>query len=193
MLYLHGGGFVVDAEGYDAPLRELAAATGHLIVAPHVRLAPEHPFPAAAEDAAAALVWLVTHLDELGACDDSLVVAGDSSGGNLAAGLVQNRQGLPISAQLLIYPMLDATCRSASYEYFATAEFDPLRDDGERYARQLHLSGVQVSLHRYKGTIHGFFQMTGRLSASMQLIHDCSSWLNDGRDAAPVADLSAST
>jgi acetyl esterase len=229
MLYLHGGGFVIDATGYDAPLRELAAATGHLIIAPHVRLAPEHQHPAAGRDASAALDWLLTHLTELGAREDNLVIAGDSSGGNLAAGLVQRRirAGLPVKAQILIYPMLDATCRSASYQQFATgygfsaaksrwyfeqylpahvdrnsplvsplfagdlaglprtlivtAEFDPLRDDGERYARRLHRHGVEVDLRRYLGTIHGFFQMTRELPQSLQLIDDCAAWLNGDR------------
>ena len=51
LVYFHGGGFVIDAAGYDRPLRDLARTTGCLIVAPNVRLAPEHRFPAAVEDA----------------------------------------------------------------------------------------------------------------------------------------------
>ena len=58
VLYLHGGGFVMGLGGYDAPLRQLARSSDCLIVAPHYRLAPEHRFPAAVEDAVAAATWL---------------------------------------------------------------------------------------------------------------------------------------
>ena len=121
MLFLHGGGFVVGREGYDAPLRELAQAGGCLIAAPDLRLAPEHPFPAAVEDAVATARWLVAEAATLGAAAGAPTVAGDSSGGNLAATVTHSltRDGATPAAQLLIYPMLDATAGSDSYEEFA--------------------------------------------------------------------------
>jgi acetyl esterase len=119
VLFLHGGGFVIGREGYDAPLRELALASDSLIAAPECRLAPEYPFPAAADDALAAARWLAGEALELGAAP---AVAGDSSGGNLAATVTHTlaREGATPSYQVLIYPMLDATAGSASYEEFAT-------------------------------------------------------------------------
>ena len=81
VLFLHGGGFVIGSEGYDAPLRELALASGCLIVSPECRLAPEHPFPAAADDALAAARWLSAEAPALGASRMPAAVAGDSSAG----------------------------------------------------------------------------------------------------------------
>ena len=121
VLFLHGGGFVIGSEGYDAPLRELALASGCLIVSPECRLAPEHPFPAAADDALAAARWLSAEAAALGAWPMPAAVAGDSSGGNLAAIITHalTREGAAPSFQVLIYPMLDATASSASYVEFA--------------------------------------------------------------------------
>jgi acetyl esterase len=121
VLFLHGGGFVIGRDGYDAPLRELALASGCLIVSPECRLAPEHPFPAAADDALAAARWLNAEAPALGASHAAPAVAGDSSGGNVAAIVTHAlaREGAPPSFQVLIYPMLDATASSASYDEFA--------------------------------------------------------------------------
>jgi acetyl esterase len=121
LLFFHGGGFVLGRDGYDAPLRELALASGCLVVAPECRLAPEHPFPAAADDALAVARWLDGEAATLGASHLRPAVAGDSSGGNLAAIVThaRTREGAPPSFQVLIYPMLDATASSASYEEFA--------------------------------------------------------------------------
>jgi acetyl esterase len=121
LLFLHGGGFVIGRDGYEAPLRELALASGCLIVSPECRLAPEHPFPAAADDALAVARWLDGEAAALGASQLRPAVAGDSSGGNLAATVAHalTREGAPPSFQVLIYPMLDATASSASYAQFA--------------------------------------------------------------------------
>jgi acetyl esterase len=121
VLFLHGGGFVIGRDGYDAPLRELALASGCMIVAPECRLAPEHPYPAAVEDALAVARWLREQAPALGASNAPPGIAGDSSGGNLAATVTHTltRDGAPPSFQVLIYPMLDATASSASYNEFA--------------------------------------------------------------------------
>jgi acetyl esterase len=122
LLYLHGGGFVIGPQGYDAPLRQLALSSGCLIVALRHRLAPEHRFPAALEDAVAGATWLAGNLKAVGGLDDPLGVVGDSSGGNLAAVAVRTltREGAPLAFQVLVYPMLDATASSASYVEFAS-------------------------------------------------------------------------
>lgn len=121
VLYFHGGGFVIGRDGYDAPLRELALASGCLIVSPECRLAPEHRFPAAPRDALAVARWLSGGAPALGASGARPAVAGDSSGGNLAAVVTHAlaRAGAPPSFQVLLYPMLDATTSSASYQQFA--------------------------------------------------------------------------
>lgn len=122
VLYLHGGGFVIGPEGYDAPLRQLALSSGCLIMALHHRLAPEHPFPAALDDAVAGATWLAENVEAVGGLDFPLGVMGDSSGGNLAAIAARTltRKGAPLAFQVLIYPMLDATASSASYVEFAS-------------------------------------------------------------------------
>jgi acetyl esterase len=120
-LYLHGGGFVIGPAGYDAPLRQLALASDCMIVALHCRLAPEHRFPAAVEDALAGANWLAANVHALGG-RGPIGAAGDSSGGNLAAVVTQTlrREEVPLAFQLLIYPMLDATASTPSYREFAS-------------------------------------------------------------------------
>jgi acetyl esterase len=122
ILYLHGGGFVIGPEGYEEPLRRLAHSSGCLIVALRCRLAPEHRFPAALEDALAGARWLAANATKLGGRDASLGIAGDSSGGNLAAIVTRTltRGGASLGFQVLLYPMLDATASSRSYSELAT-------------------------------------------------------------------------
>jgi acetyl esterase len=122
VLYLHGGGFVIGPEGYDAPLRQLALSSGCVIVALHYRRAPEHRFPAALEDVAAGAMWLVENVEALGGLAVPPGIMGDSSGGNLAAVTARAlaREGTPLAFNVLIYPMLDATASSASYAEFAS-------------------------------------------------------------------------
>jgi acetyl esterase len=143
VLFLHGGGFVVGRDGYEAPLRELALASGCMIVSPECRLAPEHRFPAAPDDAFAAARWLKAEASALGASDASPGVAGDSSGGNLAAIVTHalTCEGAPPSFQVLIYPMLDATASSASYDEFASG-YGFSRDKSLWYFDQYLASGV---------------------------------------------------
>lgn len=119
LLFLHGGGWVVgDLESHDALARELANASACCTVAVDYRLAPEHPFPAAVEDAAAALSWVAGHAAELHINPARIAVGGDSAGGNLAATLaLMGRDGaVPATMfQLLLYPALDLAMTSESY------------------------------------------------------------------------------
>lgn len=107
VLYLHGGGLVLGTiEGYAARCAAWAAGTGCEVVVPDYRLAPEHPYPAAIDDAMTALAWCATRGDDIG----PIGVAGDSAGGGLAAAVaLRNREDAvaPLAFQVLVYPMLD--------------------------------------------------------------------------------------
>lgn len=106
ILFFHGGGFVVgDIETHDLQVRTLAERAGATIVSAEYRLAPEHPFPAAVDDAESIARWAVACAEELGGDRARVLVAGDSAGGNLAAVCAQRVPG--ISGQLLIYPTTD--------------------------------------------------------------------------------------
>jgi acetyl esterase len=212
LVYFHGGGWVIgDLETHDVLCRQLTAEARVSVVAVDYRLAPEHKFPAAADDAWAATRWLVANAARLGIDAKRLAVGGDSAGGNLAAvvALMARDAGAPsIACQVLLYPVTDASTESPSYRAFAdgylltldsmrwfidhylasndqandwrvsplraaslaglpptlilTAGFDPLRDEGEAYARALRDAGVRVDYSCYGGMIHGFVPM-GRL------------------------------
>jgi acetyl esterase len=127
LVFLHGGGFVYgDLESHDALCRFLAERAGVRVLAVDYRLAPEHPFPAAVEDAYAAYAWAAEHADEIGADVDRLVVGGDSAGGNLAAvtALLARDSGVPDPAyQLLVYPTVDFSRRRRSRDLYGEGFF----------------------------------------------------------------------
>jgi acetyl esterase len=122
-VYFHGGGWVIgDLETHDVICRQLTAESGASVISVDYRLAPEHKFPAAADDAWAAMCWIVAHAAELGVDAGRLAVGGDSAGGNLAAvvALMARDAGGPrIALQVLIYPVTDLGAESKSYEDFA--------------------------------------------------------------------------
>jgi len=120
VVYYHGGGWVVGSlDGWDPSVRALAAASGCDVVSVDYRLAPEHAFPAAADDAYDALVWVAS---EAGlAAGRPIVVAGDSAGGNLAtvAALRARDNGGPaIALQVLVYPVVDFDMDRRSYRQY---------------------------------------------------------------------------
>jgi acetyl esterase len=108
VLYLHGGGFVLgDLDTHDGTCRQHAVGAGAVVVSVEYRLAPEHPYPAAIEDAWAATQWVTGHGADIGADPTRLAVAGDSAGGTIAAVIAQHARdsgGPPIAFQLLWYP-----------------------------------------------------------------------------------------
>ncbi len=209
MLYFHGGGWTIcSVETHDATCRELANRAGCVVVSVEYRLAPEHKYPAAAEDCYAATRWVAEKGSEIGVDPGRIAVGGDSAGGNLAAVvalMARDRGGPALCHQLLIYPVTNFAFDTPSYRdnadgllltrammeafwshYLAdatdgarpyasplraecleglprahviTAEFDPLRDEGEAYAARLREAGSPVVLSRYDGMIHGFFPM----------------------------------
>ena len=210
LVFFHGGGWIYgDLDSHDAACRFLAERSGVRVLSVEYRLAPEAPFPAAAEDAEAAYAWVVANAASIGADPTRLAVGGDSAGACLATttAIAAARDGLPLAFQLLIYPGTDHTASSESRETFAegfylsrsfmalatstylpegtplddplasplyadlpaglapayvvTAGFDPLRDEGEAYARKLADAGVEVELKRYQDQIHGFFNIVG--------------------------------
>ncbi|MEV6950657.1 alpha/beta hydrolase [Streptomyces sp. NPDC051183] len=127
VVYCHGGGWVLcDLDSHDTTARELCRAAGAVLVSVDYRRAPEARFPAAAEDAYAALAWAGEHVRELGGDPAALVVAGDSAGGNLAVAsllLTRERGGPAVALQVLLYPVLDAAQDTASYRDNASGYF----------------------------------------------------------------------
>ncbi|MFC4553140.1 MULTISPECIES: alpha/beta hydrolase [Halorussus] len=111
VVFFHGGGFVLgDLDGHDAPCRILTNAVEAVVVSVDYRLAPEHPFPAAVEDAYAATEWIAEHAAEIDGDAERIAVAGDSAGGNLAAVVAlaaRERGGPDLAYQALFYPAVD--------------------------------------------------------------------------------------
>lgn len=125
LIYFHGGGWVLgDLDSHDHVCRALANKVPCAVVSVDYRLAPEHKFPAAAEDSYAATEWVATHAAELGIDVSRIAVGGDSAGGNLATVVSQmaRDRGRPgIVFQLLIYPATDMRLGAASIDENAHA------------------------------------------------------------------------
>lgn len=229
LVFFHGGGWVIcDLETHDGVCRALTNAAGCVVVSVDYRLAPEHKFPAAVDDAFAATEWVAANASAIGADASRIAVAGDSAGGNLAAVVSQiakGRGGPHLAFQLMIYPVTDHNFDTASYienadGYFLTkdgmkwfwdhylpseeagqdpqasplrandlsglppaliitAEFDPLRDEGEAYAARLAEAGVPAKNTRYDGMIHGFFSMAALLPQARQAIDEAATALRE--------------
>jgi acetyl esterase len=123
LVYFHGGGFTIGSlQSHDAVCRHLCMEAECLVLSVDYRLAPEHKYPAAIEDAWAATCWAVNNAKRLGGDPDRIAVGGDSAGGNLAAivALMAREAGDPqLAFQLLIYPLLDMTCSMPSHDTYA--------------------------------------------------------------------------
>lgn len=208
-VFFHGGGLVAGSIAtHDRIAAGLAHVTGCRLVSVDYRLAPEHKFPAAIDDAIAASEWVAREASSLGIDAEHLVVGGDSAGATLAAIVCQQAAqsaGLSIVAQCLICPVLDFEQTSPSREEFAeghlidrttieadlsdylpdgidaadprisplratrlaglptaiihTAEYDPMRDEGNAYARKLLAAGVAVEHVCHDGMVHNFHAM----------------------------------
>ncbi len=166
VVYYHGGGFVVGGlESYDSLCRRLANGVGAVVVSVDYRLAPEHKFPAAVNDAAAALRWVHDNAAALGGDPGRVAVAGDSAGGNLAAvsAIWARDQGLALGYQVLIYPVVGGAPETASHHAFGDGYLlarrtllwfyghylnDPAEAEDARFAPILHpdLGGLAPAL-----------------------------------------------
>jgi len=208
LIYFHGGGWVVGSlDSHDFSCRRLAAGSGVRILAIEYRLAPEHQFPAAPDDALRAWDAVTANPGRFGADPERIAVGGDSAGGNLAAVLCQDLRAVgrrQPEFQLLIYPVTEIGSEWDSYRDFATGFYltrermdwyeanyapdgsgddvrasplraddlsglapayvvtslaDPLRDEGETYARRLMEAGVETRLDRFP-LVHAWFNQT---------------------------------
>jgi len=123
LVYFHGGGWVIgNLETHDSLCRHIANAAGCVVLSVDYRLAPEHKFPAAVEDAFAATSWVAAEAETLRIDRERIAVGGDSAGGNLAAvvSLLARDRGAPrLSYQLLLYPPLDCGAAHPSHARFA--------------------------------------------------------------------------
>jgi acetyl esterase len=231
LIYFRGGGFVLGTlDSSDRACRDLAHRSGRVVVSVDYRLAPEHPFPAAVDDAYAATKYVIENPAEFGVDASQVAIGGESAGGNLAAvTALRCRGGVtpPLAFQLLIYPLVDFADDSPSMREFAhghfitadllayferhylktgqdrrhqeasplmadlrglppafvlTAECDPLRDQGEAYARKLEQAGVPVTLKRYEGMIHPFFSLAGIVDGGRAAIADAAAALKKAPD-----------
>jgi acetyl esterase len=122
ILYTHGGGWIGGHLGVcDEPARALAHETGATVVATTYRLAPEARFPSQPDDVFAALNWLHASRTQLGVDPARVAIIGDSAGGNLAAvtAIRARDAGIPLAAQVLIYPVIDRRCKGESKKKYA--------------------------------------------------------------------------
>ncbi len=138
LVYFHGGGWVIgDLESHDGACRRIANDAGCVVVSVDYRLAPEHRFPAAVDDSAAATKWVIGQAASLGIDASRVAVGGDSAGGNLAAvvALMSRNGELPkLSFQALVYPSTDMA-----------GHYPVLRADGNRAAADF---GGYALVHR---------------------------------------------
>ncbi len=231
--YFHGGGWVLGSQYADEPLcRDLCVRTGAVVVSVNYRHAPEDRFPAAVDDAFAAVRWIAANAARLGGIPRQLAVAGWSAGGNLAAvtcQLARDAGGPDIASQLLLTPVTDSDLRRPSYiengegfvltaalmrwfwEHYAdkadrahpkaaplrgtlaglppavivTAEFDPLRDEGDAYAQALAAAGVPVRQIRARGHIHTSLTMVDAVISGARVRAEMAEALSSIR-LAPV-------
>jgi len=231
--YFHGGGWVLGSQDSDDPFcRDLCLRTGAVVISVNYRHAPEDRFPAAADDAFAAVQWIAANAAGLGGIPGQLTVAGWSAGGNLATitcQLARDAGGPDIASQLLLTPVTDCDLGRLSYadngdgfaltaalmrwfwDHYAddadranptasplrgalaglppavvvTAEFDPLRDEGEAYAGALAAAGVPVRHIRARGHIHTSLTMVDAVISGAPVRAEMAEALSSVR-SAPV-------
>jgi acetyl esterase len=192
ILYFHGGGWVMGSlEGYDLVCRYICARSGCAVIAVDYRLAPEHKFPAAIDDAVAAFRTLTSEAVGLGIDPARIVIAGDSAGGNLAVvtAMRARDEGMPQPAALvLLSPVLDLTFSGASVD--RNDGLDPMfRASSVRALQQYYGTGMDLRDPRLSPL---FGRLTG-LPPTMLLVGSSELLLDDTlRFAAKVAGARAS-
>ncbi|WP_316395784.1 alpha/beta hydrolase [Bradyrhizobium sp. 33ap4] len=225
LVFFHGGGWVIgDLDTHEVVCQKLAHEGELIVISIDYRLAPEHRFPAAVDDAITATRWVAANARDLSIDAARLIVGGDSAGGNLAAvvALTARDGGPKLAAQLLIYPATDFSRKHPSHRepetsillthsvigwfanhylgdadnndwrasparakdfaglppaYVLTAGADPLRDEGDEYAKFLKDAGVPVTYRHFPGQFHGFFTMGKLLNQANIAVTEISAWL----------------
>lgn len=230
IVFFHGGGWVTgDLDSYEKVCLTITRQTGRMLFAVDYRLAPEYPFPTALEDCYNAVKTIMQLNDK-----DSVILMGDSAGGNLAAALslyMRDKGEKLAERQILIYPAtnndhtesspfpsvmengrdylltsarirdyMDLYCplkADRNNPYFApllasdlsgqpdtliiTAQYDPLRDEGEEYGRRLEEAGSKVSVHRIADALHGYFSLPVRFSQVKETYRIINQFLMEGQ------------
>jgi acetyl esterase len=227
LVFYHGGGWVIgDLDSHDVVCRKLADEGELIVISVDYRLAPEHKFPAAVDDAITAAKWIADNAAKFGIDASRLMVGGDSAGGNLAAVVAisaRDGNGPAIAGQVLIYPATDFAMTHPSHSepetsillthsvikwfrdhylngsadihdwraspartttladlppaFVLTAGGDPLRDEGDEYARRLKEAGVPVTYRHFAGQFHGFFTMGKLLQQANVAASEIGLWL----------------
>lgn len=201
LVYFHGGGWAVGGlDSHDGVARFLCAHAPCTVVAVDYALAPEHPFPAALEDAWAATRWTAFNMPR------PLAIGGDSSGGNLAAVIARRARDsdINVALQLLVYPALDLRWDSHWMRQYLdghaaddpdaspqlaenlagvapalilSCELDELRPQADAYVERLEQSGVPVRHIVYPGLIHNAYRMPGVLEGARRMLEDSADAL----------------
>lgn len=152
LIYLHGGGWVIgNLDTHDGPCRSLAQGASCAVVSVDYRLAPEHKFPSAVEDAYAATCWVAENGRRINLDTSRVAVGGDSAGGNLAAVVClisRDRGGPPLCGQLLVYPVTDLSSLDGD-SYRRHGEGYMLTRDGMAYYRAHYLTAEADALNPY--------------------------------------------
>ncbi|WP_285031634.1 alpha/beta hydrolase [Mycolicibacterium sp. lyk4-40-TYG-92] len=129
LVYAHGGGFVFcDLDSHDGLCRNLSNLIPAVVVSVAYRLAPENPWPTAAEDVYTVARWISDHAAEFGADAQRLAVGGDSAGGNLAAVtalMARDRGDISVAAQMLLYPVIGTDFDTESFREFGAGYYNP--------------------------------------------------------------------
>lgn len=228
LVYFHGGGWVCGSlDSHDAPCRVIANEARCVVLSVDYDLAPEHPFPNAADDAVTAFRAIASGARDLRIDPSRTAIGGDSAGGNLAAVVSSDTRADAVrpAFQLLFYPSVDATMSMRSIETLGhgffleretmdwyidryapvrqerrhprisplwaadfkglpptlvvTAGFDPLRDEGEAYARALKDSGIDVAYRCYGSLFHGFINVAGAVDAARSALYESAHTLRN--------------
>lgn len=153
LVFFHGGGWVIgDLDSHDVVCRQLAAEGALIVVSVDYRLAPEHKFPAATEDAIAATKWIAANARELGIDASRLAIGGDSAGGNLAAVVAlaaRDAGGPALAGQVLIYPATDFAMTHGSHSEPETSVL--LTHSVIRWFRDHYLTGA-AEIHDWRAS-----------------------------------------
>ncbi|TGK82467.1 alpha/beta hydrolase [Leptospira noumeaensis] len=230
ILFFHGGGLTIgNLETHDNFCRKMSHYTKSIVIAVDYRLAPEHPYPAAHDDVWLAYQYVRNSAYLFGGSPNAIAVCGDSAGALLATSLClrakKDKVPVPIY-QALLYPMLDTSKESETYElfgekyvltrsimrwfiqnylpnqkdrlihtnspvladpkelkglpptYLGIAGYDPLREEGETYAKHLQSAGVKVEERHFPSLIHGYIQLTGLIPKAKEAEQDLFQALN---------------